>query len=217
VHSGDRLIVLHRLSVLHRAAKLLWCLALVLSVISASQLAAQQFLACDRAGVAGNSKVSAHQEWLRDAQNLLHAFAGDDLNAYFGFKPQLQLVEHRAPNAFALRPGSIVVSSGLMELTGSSSEFAFIIAHELGHLLAERGDHAHTLAPIQAREADTMAAELAADAFAMRLLRSRGFDPTAGIEVLRKIEAATRRSGASPEALYPTIESRIVAMNLPTQ
>jgi predicted Zn-dependent protease len=152
------------------------------------------------------------QQWLRDAQDIFHAFAGDDLSAYFGFTPRLHLVERAAPNAFAVTPSSIVVSSGLMEITGSSSEFAFIIAHELGHLLVEREGGTHTLAPHGTGVDEQLADELAADAFALRLLKSRGFDPTAGSAVLQKIMAATRSSGGVPEAIFPGLEARIMAM-----
>jgi len=39
-----------------------------------------------------------------------------------------------APNAFALPGGQVLVTSALLEQTGSENELAFVLAHELGHV-----------------------------------------------------------------------------------
>jgi len=185
----------------------------VVALAAPLDLPAQQFLVCDKPTALHSRDGGSKSAFIRDAHDIFHAFAGDDVTAYFGFKPRLHLVERSTPNAFAIGPDSIVVSSGLLDITDSSSEFAFIIAHELGHLLSERGNHTHALAPTQLGMDERFADELTADAFALRLLSSRGFDTSAGVTVLSKIVAATRSAGGSPDALFPSIEARILAMN----
>lgn len=173
---------------------------------------AQSFLLCERSKSDSQLENGAHPQWVYDSQGILHAFAGDDLKAYFGFHPRIEVIDRKLPNAFALTPGHIVVSAGLLELTSSSSEFAFVLAHELGHLLLQRGEDVHTFANLQPEVDHRLAAEFAADAYAMRLLKNRGFDSTAGVAVLRRIADTAQSAGASSTALFPSIEARIVAM-----
>lgn len=174
---------------------------------------AQSFVACEFELKDRASNPLDESDWLRDGQGILHALAGDDLRAYFGFHPRIQLIERTLPNAFALAPGAIVVSSGLLDITASSAEFAFILAHELGHLVLGRGDKLHTLAALHTGSEDRLSEEFAADAYAVRLLQDRGFDPTAGVAVLKKVADSTEQAGGAPEALYPSITARISAMN----
>jgi len=173
---------------------------------------AQSFVACERQQTKVGAQDGVDIRWRRAAEEILHAFAGDDLHAYFGFHPRIQLVEKTVPNAFALAPGAIVLSSGLIDITASTSELAFVLAHELGHLILGRGDELHTLAAVRTGHDDRLAEEFAADAYAVRLLKERGFDPGAGVDILNKIVESTERRGGAAETLFPSINSRIVAM-----
>lgn len=50
-------------------------------------------------------------------------------------RPSARLVEDAAPNALALPGGRILVTSALAEAAESENEVAFVLAHELGHLV----------------------------------------------------------------------------------
>jgi hypothetical protein len=186
-------------------------------VVSTTPAAAQQFLACSHTE-AGTPAIGAgpatipNERWLHDSREILHAFAGDDLTAYFGFRPRIHITNQASPNAFAVRPDSIVVSSALLHIIDSTSEFAFVIAHELGHLVLDRKDSIHSFAPLEATAHDPVAHEVAADTYAIELLQSAGFDPSAGRALLTKIGGATVRAGVSMATVFPSIPARLSAM-----
>jgi len=173
---------------------------------------AQEFLVCTSHRNNPSHPSPSTARWANDGRGILHAFAGDDLKAFFGFTPRIDIVERDTPNAFALHPNRIAISSALLELIDSTSEFAFIIAHELGHLREGGSRSVDTFAPIEPHSDNRISHELAADVYAMRLLDSSGFDPRAGITLLDKLGAASRRAGAAPEVVYPSLQRRIVAM-----
>jgi len=179
--------------------------------------AAQQFLACSHATGGALSAGSIHtrtanDRWLQDGREILHAFAGDDLFAYFGFRPRIHITSQASPNAFAVKPDSIVVSTALLDLIDSTSEFAFVIAHELGHLVLDRRESIQTLAPLDTAVTVAVAQEVAADSYALELLRSAGFDPTAGRALLSKIGGLTGQSGVPVASVFPSIPARLSAM-----
>lgn len=194
------------------------CLPLLFLLLSLSATAhAQTFLACGRPPTTsgtdsmGTAGLLA-ESWVNDGREILHAFAGDDLAAYFGFQPRLHVVQRAIPNAFAVQPDSIVISTGLLDLLNSTSEFAFVIAHELGHLVLAGREAVHPLAPLDAALEDAVAHEIVADAYALDLLESRGFDPGAGPALLAKIGSVAAQSGISVNHVFPSIPARLTAM-----
>lgn len=103
---------------------------------------------------------------------------------------------------FAWPDGRIYVTRGLVELT-SDDELAAAIAHEMGHLLADRGPP--TLVALAGQSACDAGCEERADAIGCLLLRVKGRPAAAMITLLRKI-------AASPETdsnVRPSIERRI--------
>ncbi len=142
------------------------------------------------------------------------------------------------PNAFALPGGFIFVSRSILELCRwDRNEMAFILAHEMGHVI--RG-HAierivtNTAVSVASRAAPVRGAlggwlkkvgiqyfqtaysrdqELEADRLGLRLLRAAGFEPEGAIQLLMRL-AELQRS-AEPASLgeyfstHPTAEVRI--------
>ena len=145
------------------------------------------------------------------------------------------------PNAFALPGGFIFVSRSILELCQwDQSEMAFILAHEMGHVI--RG-HAierivtNTAVSVASRAAPVRGAlggwlktvgvqylqtaysrdqELEADRLGVRLLRAAGFEPEGAIQLLGRL-AELKRS-AEPASLgeyfstHPTAEIRIQSL-----
>ena len=118
-------------------------------------------------------------------------------------------------NAFALPGGWVFVTRPLLELVrGDADEIAFILAHEMGHIirrhplqriLADRTAAAalrrlpagRALAPWLRksgskllRSAYSRRLELQADRVGARLVRAAGFDPTASSALLRRLQQA---------------------------
>jgi predicted Zn-dependent protease len=145
------------------------------------------------------------------------------------------------PNAFALPGGFIFVSRSILELCQwDESEMAFILAHEMGHVI--RG-HAierivtHTAVNLASRAAPVRGAlggwlktvgiqylqtaysrdqELEADRLGVRLLRAAGFEPQGAIRLLARLAELKRT--AEPSSLgeyfstHPTAEIRMESL-----
>ncbi len=103
---------------------------------------------------------------------------------------------------FAWPDGRIYVTRGLVEIT-TDDELAAAIAHEMGHLLADRGPPA--LVALAGRSACDAGCEECADAMGCLLLRVKGRPAAAMITLLRKVEAAPQ----TDSKLRPLIERRI--------
>lgn len=152
--------------------------------------------------------VREQDHWERYWRDILHQLAGDDVSAYLGVIPVLSVQTAPRPNAYSISPNKVVISSGLLDLVETPSEFAFVLAHELAHVVLH---HADRESP---KEAGTMIRrEIEADAYAMKLLRERGFDPGAGLSVLSKLREFGRENGALLEHSYPSLSVRFKVLD----
>ncbi len=70
-----------------------------------------------------------------EARHALQLIAGDDIIARFGLVPTIEVRESSRPNAYAISPARIVLTSALFDAIQNSSELAFVLAHEVGHLV----------------------------------------------------------------------------------
>lgn len=103
---------------------------------------------------------------------------------------------------FAWPDGRIYVTRGLVDLA-TDDELAAAIAHEMGHLLADRGPPA--LVALAGRSACDAGCEERADAMGCLLLRVKGRPPASMATLLRKVEASPQ----TDPRLRPLIERRI--------
>ena len=125
------------------------------------------------------------------------------------------------PNAFALPGGYIFVAPTIVELAGDRDALAFIVAHEMAHvirrhaidrILSQRALKAITLASPAARniapwvrtvgvqwleKAYSRDQEYEADELGAGLLRAARFDPAGAIRMLERLDALQRGGGAS--------------------
>jgi len=62
---------------------------------------------------------------------------------------QVYLIKSSAVNAFATHEGLIVVSTGLMERLDNEAQLAYIISHEISHVVKKHGINAHVEEKIQ--------------------------------------------------------------------
>ncbi len=148
------------------------------------------------------------------------------------------LAAAQVANAWALPGGFIFVTHPLIDLCGGDAdEIAFVLAHEIGHVVRGHAfdrlvsstllTAASAAAPLGrlvtpklmqvgvklVQSAYTQDQEIEADAFGVRLAQSAGFDASAAVRMLRRLE--TRHGEAdTPELLgyfstHPAIDVRI--------
>ncbi len=144
--------------------------------------------------------------WSLAARQILHTIAGDDTVAFFGFAPKIQIVSNPLPHAFVTSKGELTFSSGILGLIESSSELAFLLAHEAAHGMLGHS-HFHEQSPDQ-----LLAHEIAADAVALRLVSEAGYKQKACVELLQKLQGYGKEYGASLGSFRPSLEHRRQAL-----
>ncbi len=115
-------------------------------------------------------------------------------------------------NAFALPGGRVYLTRGILALARSEAEIAFVVAHEIAHVVARHSAarnsrrarrtiwSEHDKAPQQASQHALLDRfdqrdELEADSIALRYLRAAGYDPEAALRILLAQESHTRLTG----------------------
>ena len=135
---------------------------------------------------------------VRDAKlsRILHMIAGDDLKSFFGFTPQLSLIQSASPNAFAVSPNQILITTRLLDITDKDEDLSFVIAHEISHLMLQHHPYQRSALLPQAALA-AIDHELTADRLAISLLTGAGV-PTNGVaNFLKSLQSATQKTSMS--------------------
>ncbi|MCB0333333.1 MAG: M48 family metalloprotease [Bdellovibrionales bacterium] len=184
--------------------------ALAEQILSSHELAPGTF-ALTEVGYVREMALSGHPSeapvWTLAANRILHTIAGDDTVAFFGFSPEIQIVSNPLPHAFVTSKGELTFSSGILGLVESSSEFAFLLAHEAAHGMLGHAGHAENQSPDQ-----LLAHEIAADAIALRLLSEAGYEQRAAVGLLRKLQDYGKEYGTSLGSFRPSLEHRRLAL-----
>ncbi len=143
-------------------------------------------------------------------------------------------------NAFALPGGYIYIFKGLLDEIGSDDELAYVLAHEVSHIVARHSvdrlkknlgfnllmilAKAAGPQPQTVRTANTAINllmlsyaredELMADRLAVRFMKRGGFNPEAAISFLEKLKEIKRREPIRPVSgrTHPYINERIKAV-----
>jgi Zn-dependent protease with chaperone function len=141
----------------------------------------------------GGGGISRDQvtRWQKEIPTILHRLAGDDLQAFLGFVPRVTVISTEHANAFALPSGAIAITSGLLRSITSADQLAFVLSHELGHLVLKHHSNGHAFATRADLSRDLMLREIDADQFAMKLTGSAGYDVQEGARLLEQLEDGT--------------------------
>ena len=120
------------------------------------------------------------------------------------------VVRNHAANAFAVGDGRIYVNDGAIDACATESELAAMIAHEMGHQLANHFCGPESRSGLRRRMGGVVQhidpeKELEADRVAVQVLSAAGYDPRAALTVAIRI-ATAQPSGAQPD------EARIQAL-----
>lgn len=155
---------------------------LVLTSISGAR--AEEFLQC---------KARSEQAKLATAQTLLQRIWA--VGALEGQVPTLTIADELISNAYAVHPNRIVITEQLLRKLSNQDELAFVIAHEIGHLVLHSGarqiSNSKQVAQLQGnanQDHQSLQEEIDADAIALQLMQQIGFNPRYSINVLRGLE-----------------------------
>lgn len=153
------------------------------------------------------SRQASETQWSALAKEIVFDIMSDADHTALGEYPSIQIERMKFPNAHAHSNNLVTISSGLLERIESSDEFAFIIAHEIGHLLL---GHGKLKTPTTMGE--YIDREKQADLMAMKLLKSSNFTAISGerlLDRLAKINSGTGKDASLSET-HPAIEARLV-------
>lgn len=126
-------------------------------------------------------------------QRIIDAEAGDAMRV------SVELLDSERVNAAAGADGRILVTRGLLALARSEAELAFVLAHEVGHVVA-----GHARQRVE-RPADSgtageaafdRAQELEADRIGLSGLARAGYDPAAALSFLARLDGYHRLDAA---------------------
>ena len=143
-------------------------------------------------------------------KGIFHKLGGDDLVAYFGFEPKIEVVSQHTPNAYAIGPSTIVISTALLDFLEGESELAFVLAHELAHLILGH-THKNLAGNRELRSSPWvryLKAELAADNLALQLLKKGHYSGAPGLAVLKRLANFGAESGTSLGDIFPSLAIR---------
>ena len=166
------------------------------------------------ASTASASLPSRDRDWRLFAKEIMHIMVGDDLRAYLGFSPHLTIVAAPSPAAFAQAPNKVILSSGLLDLIETSSEYAFVLAHELGHIVlghsAAMARHGQgTLSLVQnSKQRSALTYEIEADRFAINLLGRSRFQAADAVALLARIGSVGAEHGSALDSIHPGLKLR---------
>jgi predicted Zn-dependent protease len=159
-------------------------------------------------GAAPLIQVDEIQKYINTLGQALAVQSGSNYKWRFG------VIKSDAINAFAMPGGYVLLSSGLLKLLESEDELAFVMAHELAHVsrrhhyqVVQRqrlADQAAKNLQTVAQDQDTAklaqasgqiyargldkGAEFEADRLGVEVMTRTGYDPSAAISVLEKLQ-----------------------------
>lgn len=116
------------------------------------------------------------------------ARAASRLEPITGLHPNIIIKEDDTQSAFVLPNGTVVISRGLLATTSSDDEVAFVIAHEISHIIA-RDQMPGPAAKLTGLSDPTnlQLTEISADASAVSFMKKAGYSPEASIGMLKRL------------------------------
>jgi predicted Zn-dependent protease len=110
----------------------------------------------------------------------------------------------------------VVLSKGLLGMLDTRAELAFVLAHELGHIVLghnRRHDSARYALTGGAALQAGIEREIEADNFALKLLSTSGYEPQTARSFLSRLEQFGTGHGVMMRRSYPSLEARLNALD----
>ncbi len=130
---------------------------------------------------------------------------------------KLTIQENNLPHAETLPGGQIVITTGFLDCMQYEAELAFVLAHEMGHVLGQHAERELALAGTpegeRGAQARRLRCELEADREGLLLMARAGYDPRVGLRFWQRFTS-------TPEAVlqqqlagtHPSHEERMRAL-----
>lgn len=128
----------------------------------------------------------------------------ESIESLMGIRVRLVVLDSKKIDAYVHPMGYIVLTNGLLEHFGSNSEIAFILAHEMAHLIREHYKDVEEVMGLSKGSYD-LEKEIEADRYAVLYMEALHYQPGTSIKVLEGL--LTLKSGNSSQ-----IEKRIKAL-----
>jgi Zn-dependent protease with chaperone function len=176
--------------VLKRTVRCVLYIALLLTAAAGEKARAQDFLSCTSRYSALQSRQAEYRT--THVKEIFSRLTHVEVFLLDSEAPRISIEPDTRPNAFVRDSKEVVITEAALEVVESSSELAFILAHELSHIAL---GHLRPGAP---------ADELQADRLALSLVRRAGFDPCASQAVLARLGTPY---AASLESLAPRLRA----------
>jgi Zn-dependent protease with chaperone function len=177
-----------------------WLSSIVVFLIVVSSAAAQS----------SPDLPTARQFTSADIPHTLHLLFGDDVAAFTGFSPTIVVSPQRVPNAFARGSSTIVITAGLLAAIDSEDELAFVLAHEVAHLMKHQKRTAqYSLLPPRSRPQSLLELEFDADLFAVRIMERAGLSVGAAASILERNGRFGAEFGAPLSSTHPSLLARL--------
>lgn len=127
-----------------------------------------------------------------DAYRSRVAKVASTLEPVMGMNPKIYIKDDRSQSAFVLPNGTVVISTGLLASANSDDEVAFVIAHEVSHIMAK--DQMPGLGADLTGFSDptkTQLGEIRADASALAFMKGAGYNPDAALNMLKRLSTGS--------------------------
>lgn len=119
-------------------------------------------------------------ERLQKIAGNLEDVAGRDIN--------IIIEDSERPDAYLHPLGSIILTRGLVDAIEDDAEMAFIIGHEMGHVVMDHYNGNSTLGIAGDALLPDMGKEIEADGYSLMIIEAAGYGPAASLRVLGKIK-----------------------------
>ena len=127
-----------------------------------------------------------------------------------GVRFRVRLVRMEQPFAFALPEGTIVVSTGLALRAESEASYAFVLAHEMGHLML--GHYDQDTADLRNLNLRPQL-EDGADQYGLALVTRAGYDPRSAVLAVEELRFHVADTVATEGSTHPELLSRLQRMS----
>lgn len=125
---------------------------------------------------------------------------------YLGVKVEIAKSENAFAHSFPT--GVVLLSTALVERCNSEAEFAFILAHELGHVVL--GHHSTAISSLDLGELKRR--ELAADSFGVEAIGKAGYSVGAAFTSIQRMNSIWDFYGEQQTSGYPSSAERLMRL-----
>ncbi|HAG50846.1 MAG TPA: hypothetical protein DHU69_08705 [Deltaproteobacteria bacterium] len=140
----------------------------------------------------------------------VEAIAGG-LTVYTQHDVKIVVEDSINPDAYIHPLGHIVITTGILDLFNNDSELAFIIGHELAHIVRGHFDDKSDVLGISKDIylPENIWKEMDADAYSLKIIKAAGYEPAASLRVLNILRTNNLGQSSSLEKRMSVLVSNI--------